>query len=204
MILCFATNNAHKLAEVQDALGDAFTLRTLAEVGCTEELPETGRTLEANSFQKAAYLHDHYGVDCFADDSGLEVAALGGEPGVDSAHYAGPHRSHADNVALLLKNLDGHADRSARFRAVFTLIRGGEIHQFEGDVRGHILDAPRGTEGFGYDPVFVPDGHDRTFAEMSIAEKNGLSHRTRALEKMKAFLQRNSPFEGRAVKFSNA
>lgn len=189
MTLCFATNNAHKLAEVQDALGNAFELRTLAEVGCTEELPETGRTLEANSLEKAVYLHNHYGVDCFADDSGLEVAALGGEPGVDSAHYAGPHRSHADNVALLLKNLHGHTDRSARFRAVFTLIQGGQIHQFEGEVGGRIIDAPRGSEGFGYDPVFVPNGHDRTFAEMTIAEKNGLSHRTRALEKMKKFLQ---------------
>ncbi len=188
MVLCFATNNAHKLAEVQAALGNAFELRTLAEIGCTEELPETGRTLEANSRQKAAYLHEHYGVDCFADDTGLEVTALGGEPGVDSAHYAGPHRSHADNVALLLRNLEGHSDRSARFRAVFTLIRSGEIHQFEGEIRGHLLEAPRGHEGFGYDPVFVPEGHERSFAEMSIAEKNLLSHRARALEKMKAFL----------------
>jgi len=191
VVLCFATNNAHKLAEVRAALGDAFTLRTLADVGCTEELPETGRTLEANSLQKAAYLHEHYSVDCFADDTGLEVTVLGGEPGVDSAHYAGPQRSHADNVALLLKNLEGHADRSARFRAVFTLVRRGEMHQFEGEIRGHITDVPRGYEGFGYDPVFVPEGHDRTFAEMSIAEKNGLSHRTRALAAMKAFLAEN-------------
>lgn len=191
MVLCFATNNAHKLAEVQAALGDAFELRTLADIGCREELPETGRTLEANSLQKAAFLHDRYGVDCFADDTGLEVFALGGEPGVDSAHYAGPHRSHADNVALLLRNLAGHADRSARFRAVFTLIRGGEIRQFEGEVRGHITEAPRGSGGFGYDPVFVPEGHDRTFAEMSTAEKNTLSHRARALAAMKAFLAGN-------------
>ncbi len=190
MILCFATNNAHKLQEVASALGGAFELKTLADVGCVEELPETGRTLEANSRQKAGYLHQHYGVPCFADDSGLEVSALGGEPGVDSAHYAGPQRSHTDNIALLLRNLAGKTDRSARFRTVFTLILNGGIHQFEGEVRGRVIEAPRGTGGFGYDPVFVPDGHDRTFAELSLAEKNTLSHRARALEKMKAYLEK--------------
>jgi XTP/dITP diphosphohydrolase len=190
LTLCFATNNAHKLAEVRAALGDAFSLQTLREVGCTEELPETGRTLEENSRQKAAYLHDRYGVDCFADDTGLEVSALHGEPGVDSAHYAGPQRSHADNVALLLKNLTGKTDRSARFRTVFTLVLNGQTYQFEGEVRGHITETPRGHEGFGYDPVFVPKGHERTFAEMTLAEKNTLSHRARALANMKQFLER--------------
>ncbi len=189
MILCFATNNAHKLEEVRAALGESFTLQTLAEVGCTEELPETGTTLEANSREKAEYLHTHYSIDCFADDSGLEVTALNGEPGVDSAHYAGPQRSHADNIALLLKNLGDNADRSAQFRTVFTLILGGETHQFEGKIRGHLLDAPRGSGGFGYDPLFLPEGHTRTFAELSVAEKNTLSHRARALAKMKEFLE---------------
>ncbi len=186
--LCFATNNAHKLEEIQAILGDSFELISLAEMGCKEELPETGNTLEANSLQKAQYLSDHYQVNCFADDSGLEVYALGGEPGVDSAHYAGPQRSHADNINLLLKNLADKTDRSARFRTVITLIQNGEISQFEGNIKGRIISELRGTEGFGYDPVFVPEGYDTTFAEMSLTEKGEISHRARAFEKLVAFL----------------
>lgn len=186
--LCFATNNAHKLEEIQAILGNSFELISLKETGCKEELPETGNTLEANSLQKAQYLYDHYQVNCFADDSGLEVQALGGEPGVDSAHYAGPQRSHADNVNLLLKNLADKTNRSAQFRTVITLIQNGEITQFEGSIKGQIIGELRGTQGFGYDPIFVPDGHTATFAEMSLAEKGKISHRTKAFEKLVEFL----------------
>ncbi len=186
--LCFATNNAHKLEEIQAILGNSFELTSLKETGCKEELPETGNTLEANSLQKAQYLYDHYQVNCFADDSGLEVQALGGEPGVDSAHYAGPQRSHADNVNLLLKNLADKTNRLAQFRTVITLIQNGEITQFEGSIKGQIIGELRGTQGFGYDPIFVPDGHTTTFAEMSLAEKGKISHRAKAFEKLVAFL----------------
>ena len=186
--LCFATNNAHKLEEIQAILGDSFELISLAETGCQEELPETGNTLEANSLQKAQYLYDHYQVNCFADDSGLEVHSLGGKPGVDSAHYAGPQRSHVDNVNLLLKNLAGKTDRSAQFRTVITLIQNGEITQFEGSIKGQIIKELRGSEGFGYDPVFVPEGYETTFAEMTLAEKGKISHRARAFGKLVAFL----------------
>lgn len=187
--LCFATNNAHKLEEIQAILGNNFELISLAETGCKEELPETGSTLEANSLQKAQYLYDHYQVNCFADDSGLEVHALGGEPGVDSAHYAGPQRSHDDNINLLLKNLADIDDRSAQFRTVITLIQNGEITQFEGGIKGQIISNLRGTEGFGYDPVFVPEGYETTFAEMSLAEKGKISHRASAFRKLVAFLE---------------
>ena len=186
--LCFATNNAHKLEEIQAILGDSFELISLAATGCTEELPETGNTLEANSLQKAQYLYDHYQVNCFADDSGLEVQALGGEPGVDSAHYAGPQRSHADNVNLLLKNLGDKTDRSAKFRTVITLIQDGEINQFEGNIKGQIISELRGTQGFGYDPIFIPEGYEITFAEMSLEEKGKISHRSRAFAKLISFL----------------
>ena len=186
--LCFATNNAHKLEEIQAILGNSFELISLKETGCKEELPETGNTLEANSLQKAQYLYDHYQVNCFADDSGLEVQALGGEPGVDSAHYAGPQRSHADNVNLLLKNLADKTNRSAQFRTVITLIQNGETTQFEGSIEGQIIGELRGTQGFGYDPIFVPDGNTTTFAEMSLAEKGKISHRTKAFEKLVEFL----------------
>ena len=186
--LCFATNNAHKLEEIQAILGNSFELISLKETGCKEELPETGNTLEANSLQKAQYLYDHYQVNCFADDSGLEVQALGGEPGVDSAHYAGSQRSHADNVNLLLENLADKTNRSAQFRTVITLIQNGEINQFEGSIKGQIIGELRGTQGFGYDPIFVPDGHSTTFAEMSLTEKGEISHRAKAFEKLVAFL----------------
>ena len=186
--LCFATNNAHKLEEIQAILGESFELISLAETGCQEELPETGNTLEANSLQKAKYLYEHYKINCFADDSGLEVDALGGEPGVDSAHYAGPQRSHADNVNLLLKNLGENTDRSAKFRTVITLIQNGEINQFEGSIKGQIIGELRGTQGFGYDPIFVPEGYETTFAEMTLEEKGKISHRARAFGKLVAFL----------------
>ena len=186
--LCFATNNAHKLEEIQAILGDSFELLSLKDINCTEELPETGDTLEANSLQKAQYLYDHYQVNCFADDSGLEVHALGGEPGVDSAHYAGPQRSHADNVNLLLKNLSDKTDRSAQFRTVITLIQNGKVSQFEGTIKGQIISELRGSAGFGYDPIFIPEGYTATFAEMSLTEKGKISHRAKAFGKLVAFL----------------
>ena len=186
--LCFATNNAHKLEEIQAILGDSFELISLAATGCKEELPETGNTLEANSLQKAQYLYDHYHINCFADDSGLEVDALEGEPGVDSAHYAGPQRSHADNVNLLLKNLANKNDRSAKFRTVITLIQDGEVTQFEGNIKGRIISELRGSKGFGYDPVFVPEGYETTFAEMSLTEKGKISHRAKAFGKLVDYL----------------
>ena len=187
--LCFATNNAHKLEEIQAILGDSFDLLSLKDINCNEELPETGDTLEANSLQKAQYLYDHYQVNCFADDSGLEVNALGGEPGVYSARYAGEQRSHPDNINLLLKNLLGKSDRSAQFRTVITLIQNGEISQFEGAIKGQIIEDLRGTDGFGYDPIFMPEGFERTFAEMSLEEKGKISHRAKAFEKLVDYLK---------------
>lgn len=188
MELCFATNNAHKLAEVAAILGDAFTLKTLRDIGCTDELPETSGTIRGNSRQKAEYVWTHFGVSCFADDSGLEVDALNGEPGVDSAHYSGS-RDAGKNIQKLLTNLISHPNRRARFVTVFTLLLHGVEHQFEGVAEGEILPEPRGTGGFGYDPLFLPNGRDRTFAEMSPTEKNGVSHRSRALTKMVAYLK---------------
>ncbi|WP_461053155.1 RdgB/HAM1 family non-canonical purine NTP pyrophosphatase [Spirosoma arcticum] len=188
MELCFATNNAHKLEEVSAILGDAFTLKTLRDIGCTDELPETSGTIPGNSRQKAEYVWTHFGVSCFADDSGLEVDVLNGEPGVDSAYYSGS-RDAQQNIQKLLTNLIGHTNRRAQFVTVFTLLLHGLEHQFEGIIEGQILTEPRGTGGFGYDPLFVPDGHDRTFAEMNSAEKNGISHRSRALTKMVAYLK---------------
>jgi len=186
--LCFATNNAHKLEEIQAILGDSFELLSLKEINCTEELPETGNTLEANSLQKAQYLYDHYQINCFADDSGLEVDSLGGEPGVYSAHYAGEQRSHGDNIYLLLKNLADKTNRSAQFRTVITLIQNGKIAQFEGIIKGKIISESRGEEGFGYDSIFIPEGHTTTFAEMSLTEKGKISHRARAFRKLVTFL----------------
>lgn len=193
MELCFATNNEHKLAEVAARLGDAFTLKTLRDIGCTDELPETSGTIPGNSRQKADYVWTHFGVSCFADDSGLEVDALHGEPGVDSAHYSGS-RNHEQNIHKLLSNLANEPNRKARFITVFTLVLHGRDtgpveHQFEGIVNGQIMKEPRGTGGFGYDPVFLPDGHDRTFAEMTMDEKGLISHRTQALAKMIAYLK---------------
>lgn len=190
MRLCFASNNAHKLDEIRPLLPAGLELLSLADIGCHEELPETQPTLEGNALQKAQYVFEHYGVACFADDTGLEVAALGGEPGVYSARYAGPQREAADNVAKLLRELGVQPDRSARFRTVVALVRGeGDVHEFSGEVAGTIAPAPSGQGGFGYDPVFVPrEGDGRSFAEMTLAEKNGISHRARAVAGLVKFL----------------
>jgi XTP/dITP diphosphohydrolase len=190
MRLCFASNNAHKLDEIRPLLPAGLELLSLADIGCHEELPETQPTLEGNALQKAQYVFEHYGVGCFADDTGLEVAALGGEPGVYSARYAGPQREAADNVAKLLRELGSQPDRSARFRTVVALVRGeGDVHEFSGEVAGTIALVPSGQGGFGYDPVFVPsEGDGRSFAEMTLAEKNGISHRARAVAGLVKFL----------------
>lgn len=188
MEILFATNNAHKLSEVSAVLGDGFRLVTPRECGITEEIPETQPTIEGNALQKARYLHERTGRDCFADDTGLEVEALGGAPGVHSARYATDGHDFAANNRLLLENLAGQQNRRARFRTVIALIINDEWHLFEGIVEGRIIDVERGAEGFGYDPLFVPDGSDKTFAEMDAAAKNALSHRGRAVRKLAAYL----------------
>ncbi len=199
MRIVFATNNQHKIEEVSAILGPGIELATPISLGITEEIPETSGTLEGNALQKARYIHERTGLDCFADDTGLEVTALGGAPGVRSARYAedeaevdavaGAHNFDANN-RLLLRNLKGATDRSARFRTVIALILGRHEHLFEGTVEGRIIDEYRGTEGFGYDPVFIPGGCEETFAEMSAAEKNAVSHRARAVEKLAEYLHK--------------
>ncbi|WP_139925798.1 RdgB/HAM1 family non-canonical purine NTP pyrophosphatase [Hymenobacter sp. DG01] len=183
MRLCFASNNSHKLDEIRPLLPASVELLSLADIGCQQELPETQDTLEGNARQKAQYVWDHYGVACFADDTGLEVAALHGEPGVYSARYAGPQRSASDNVAKLLRELQGQPNRSAQFRTVVALVLpNGEVHEFAGAVSGLITEDVHGTDGFGYDPIFQPtEGDGRTFAQMSLEEKNAISHRARAV-----------------------
>lgn len=187
--LIFATNNAHKLGEVQALLGDAFELVTLRECGITEDIPETADTLEGNALQKARYVYKKTGMDCFADDTGLEVDALGGAPGVHSARYATDGHDFAANNRLLLKNLEGITDRTARFRTVIALILDGVEYTFEGRVEGTIATAESGSEGFGYDPLFVPSGEIITFAQMSAEAKNAISHRGRAVAKLVNFLK---------------
>ncbi len=188
MKIVFATNNAHKLAEVQAVLGEGYTLLTPRDCGVTEEIPETQQTLEGNASQKARYLYERTGLDCFADDTGLEVAALGGAPGVHSARYATDGHDFAANNRLLLANLEGAVDRRARFRTVVSLILSGREQLFEGIVEGRIVERETGHEGFGYDPLFVPEGSDRTFAQMTAAEKNAVSHRARAVRKLAEYL----------------
>jgi len=189
--LCFATNNAHKTQEIGALLGPFFVLQNLKDIGCTEELPETQPTIEGNALQKARYVFDHYQVSCFADDTGLEVEVLNGEPGVVSARYAGEHRSDHDNIKLLLSKLETQENRRARFKTVIAWIDNGREEYFEGIITGTITHAPRGTKGFGYDPVFIPDGSERTFAEMDMDEKNLISHRAIAVKKLVNFLREN-------------
>lgn len=189
MKIVFATHNRHKVEEVQAVLGPSFQLVTAAEAGITAEIPETQPTIEGNASQKARYVYEHTGLNCFADDTGLEVEALDGAPGVYSARYAGEHVSYGDNNALLIKNLDGKSNRRARFRTVISLIVDGREHLFEGTVEGVIATEPHGDGGFGYDPLFIPDGYTTTFAEMSPEAKNGISHRGRAVAKLAAFLR---------------
>lgn len=188
--LVFATNNAHKLEEVRAILGNQFDILSLNDIHCHADIPETADTLEGNARLKARYIYEHYGMDCFADDTGLEVEALGGAPGVYSARYAGGegHDSEA-NMRKLLAELKGKDNRRAQFRTAICLIEGGEEHLFEGIVRGSIIEARRGTSGFGYDPVFIPEGYSQTFAEMGNEEKNRISHRARAVQQLAGYLK---------------
>ena len=188
MKIVFATNNQHKLSEVKAVAGDRFEIVTLREVGITEDIPETGATLDDNASQKARYVYERTGLDCFADDTGLEVEALNGAPGVRSARYATDGHDFAANNRKLLSELQGKENRRARFRTVISLIRGGVEQQVEGIVTGTIATQEAGCGGFGYDPLFIPDGHDVTFAEMSSEEKNSISHRGRAVAALKEVL----------------
>ncbi len=206
MKIVFATNNQHKLSEIRSILGDSIEVLSLKDIGCDVDIPETGTTLEDNALQKAQYVYDHYHIDCFADDTGLEVDALDGAPGVYSARYASmatdsgqiSHDSEA-NMARLLKELGNNNNRKARFRTVIALIQKKdicpcgcssikEIHKFEGIVEGEIIRERRGGEGFGYDPIFQPAGYDKTFAELGMDIKNRISHRARATQKLCEFL----------------
>lgn len=188
MELVFATQNPHKAKEIEVKLGDGFTILSLDGLGITEEIPETAPTLEGNALMKARYVYEKTGRNCFADDTGLEVDALNGEPGVYSARYAGPQKNAGDNMNMLLQKLEGQQNRLARFRTVIALIWEGGENLFEGIAEGEIIKDKRGDEGFGYDPIFVPDGHTRTFAQMTLEEKNQLSHRAKAFDKMREFL----------------
>ena len=206
MKIVFATNNEHKLSEIRSILGADFEVLSLKDIGCEVDIPETGKTLEENALQKAQYVYDPYHIDCFADDTGLEVEALGGAPGIYSARYASmvsndqsiSHNSEA-NMARLLKELGNNNNRRARFRTVIALIQKKnvcpcgctsikDIHQFEGIVNGEIIRERKGGEGFGYDPIFQPDGYDKTFAELGMEIKNHISHRARAVAKLCEFL----------------
>ncbi|SHO62225.1 non-canonical purine NTP diphosphatase [Algoriphagus zhangzhouensis] len=189
MKICFATNNKKKIEEVKAALGSEFQIVSLEDIGCHEELPETGDTLEFNAFQKARHVKDHYGVDCFADDTGLEVEALDGAPGVYSGRYAGEPRSDERNIDKLLDSMTGKENRQARFRTVIALLLDGKEYQFDGIAKGEILDHRVGEKGFGYDPVFRPEGYELTFAEISLEDKNKISHRGKAVKALVEFLR---------------
>ena len=226
MRIVFATNNQHKLSEIRQILGSRVEVLSLKDIGCNVDIPETGSTLEENALQKAQYVYDHYHIDCFADDTGLEVDALGGAPGVYSARYAAigsapvaapspssssapsasapsaavgcaaavpQHKGHDSeaNMARLLRELGENNNRHARFRTVIALIQHGEVHEFEGIVNGEIIRERRGGEGFGYDPIFQPDGYDKTFAELGTDIKNQISHRARATAKLCDFLTKS-------------
>lgn len=187
--LVFATNNAHKLSEIRAMAGDKFEILSLADIGCHDDIPETAPTLEGNALIKARYVHDRYGMDCFADDTGLEVTALGGAPGVHTARFAYPDRHDpVANTHKLLSELAGKADRTAAFRTIIALILDNKESLFEGRVDGHIATAERGTEGFGYDPVFIPENRGLTFAELGVDVKNTISHRARAVGRLCEFL----------------
>ena len=188
MALCFATNNLHKLEEVRALLPEGYSLLSLKDIGCSIDLPETQNTLEGNAHQKASYVREHFGVDCFADDTGLEVGALNGAPGVYSARYAGPEKSDQANRAKLLQELKGKEDRQARFRTAICLINEKGVHYFEGTISGTIVQQSIGSQGFGYDSVFQPIGETHTFAQMSTQQKNRMSHRGEAIRKLVQFL----------------
>lgn len=186
--LVFATNNQHKVQEISDLLGASVELLSLNDIGCSDEVPENQETLEGNASEKAFYIWNKYGLNCFADDTGLEIEALNGRPGVYSARYAGPEKSPEKNIELVLHQLAEIKNRKARFRTVISLVIDGQERQFEGIVDGWILEERRGKDGFGYDPVFRPVGSALSFAEMSMDEKNRISHRARAVQKLVEYL----------------
>ena len=191
MKLVFATNNTHKLEEVQAMISGLIDLKSLNDIGCFTEIPETGMTLEENSGQKSQFIYDRYQLNCFGDDSGLEIESLNNEPGVYSASYSGIRDAEA-NLQLVLKKLDGSTNRKARFRTVISLIIEGSEYLFDGTINGEITIEKSGIKGFGYDPIFKPDGYNLTFAEMSADQKNAISHRAIALKKMITFLKANA------------
>ena len=205
MKIVFATNNAHKLEEIRDILGGKFEIMSLADIGCHDDIPETGDTLEYNAIEKAAYVFNKYHIDCFADDTGLEVDALGGAPGVHTARYAGAGHDTNANVNKLLHEMEGKEDRKARFRTVICLITTNDAPKhlrnlpyvktvsrllFRGEVEGTITTERHGTDGFGYDPIFKPEGYDGTFAELGTDVKNKISHRAKAVEQLAEYLKK--------------
>lgn len=191
--LIFATNNQHKVDEVRNVIGDRFSIITLKEAGIDIDIPEPHDTLDANATEKSQTIYRLTGKDCFSEDTGLETDALNGEPGVKSARYAGDGRDFQANIDKLLQKLERQSNRKARFRAVISLILSGKEYQFEGICEGHISEEEKGREGFGYDPVFIPDGSTRSFAEMSMEEKNRYNHRQKAMTKMIQFLNKQQP-----------
>jgi len=188
MKIVFATNNLNKLKEVQSLVPEHIELINLKDIGCFEDVPETQETIEGNAIQKANYIKEHYGYDCFADDTGLEVSTLNGEPGVYSARYAGPQRDANDNMNKLLNALENKADRSAQFKTVIALLLNEELHTFTGICKGSITTKKQGDKGFGYDPIFKADGYNKTFAEISLEEKNKIGHRGKAVTNLCQFL----------------
>jgi len=189
--LVFATNNAHKLAEVRAILEPEWSIISLGDLNCQDDIPETAETLDGNALLKATYIHDKFGLDCFADDTGLEIEELGGEPGVYSARYAGEDNNSLNNMAKVLALLGNKTNRKARFRTVIALIRDKETLFFEGKIDGDITLVPKGESGFGYDPIFVPEGYHVSFAQLGAEEKNKISHRALAVTKLIDFLQQN-------------
>ena len=189
MKLVFATNNRHKLDEVRAIVGDKIEILSLNDIGCHDDIPETADTLQGNALIKARYIYKKYGTDCFADDTGLEVEALGGEPGVYSARYAGEECDSEANMKKLLHNLTGKKNRNAQFRTVIALIIGGEEKLFNGIVKGSITEEKRGDSGFGYDPIFIPEGFSESFAQMGSDQKNSISHRCRATRQLSDYLK---------------
>ncbi|MFM2156599.1 MAG: RdgB/HAM1 family non-canonical purine pyrophosphatase [Bacteroidota bacterium] len=185
--LLLATNNAKKVEEIRKILPSGFELLTLKDIGFSEEIPETTNTIAGNSSQKAWFVFNRTGLNCLSDDSGLEIKALEGRPGVDSAHYAGLPPDNIKNIDLVLNEMDEVLDRNARFVTIMTLILEGNEYQFEGEINGTIAINPLGSNGFGYDPIFIPEGYETTFAQMEAVDKNQISHRAKALDKLKAF-----------------
>lgn len=190
MRLIFSSQNQHKISEVRSKLPSFISLSDLAEFNLTSEIPETGKTLEENALIKAKFVYENFKVNCFADDSGLEVEILGNAPGVYSARYAGEPKNDEKNMDKLLLALENHSNRNAQFRTVICLILLGKEYFFEGIIKGKIIHERKGKDGFGYDPIFIPDGYEKTFAEMTIEEKNKISHRALAVEKLVKFLNK--------------